>query len=31
MSDFIDACIMVAGAATLAAGYILFTIVAFSF
>lgn len=31
MLDFIDACIMIAGAAILAAGYILFTIIAFSF
>lgn len=31
MLDFIDACIMVAGATMLVAGYILFTVVAFSF
>lgn len=31
MTDFIDACIMVAGALVLSAGYILFTIIAFSF
>lgn len=31
MTDFIDVCIMIAGAATLSAGYILFTIIAFSF
>lgn len=31
MTDFIDACIMIVGAAMLATGYILFTIVAFSF
>ena len=31
MTDFIDACIMIIGAAMLAAGYILFTIIAFSF
>ena len=31
MSEIIDAVIMITGAAALAAGYIIFTIVAFSF